>query len=145
MRVDEAMTDEVVTVDEATTVSDCARAMLTNGTGSVVVTVDDDPAGIVTESDILWAGVAMDDCLSGIPTRTVMSHPIKWIRPTATVRTAAERMREEEVKKLVVVSDSEMVGIITVSDIGYHVSDVARGVTDAMGLKKRWESDRRFR
>ena len=145
MQVDEIMTEDVVTVDEHSTVSDCARTMLTNGTGSAIVTVDDEPAGIITESDILWAGVSIDDCLSGIPVRKVMSHPITWVRPTATLRAAAKKMQDEGIKKLVVLDGSEMVGIVTVSDIGHHVSDIAREVTDSMGLKRKWESDRRFR
>ncbi|MFC7128490.1 CBS domain-containing protein [Haloferax chudinovii] len=146
MRVDDIMTDEVATVDLRSSVADCARTMLREGAGSVVVTADGGPAGIVTESDALRAGVASGKPLSAVPTRAVMSSPIKWVRPDSTARAAAKKMREKRVKKLVVVVDSsEMVGIVTATDIAFHLSDVARDVGQMIELKDKWESDRRFR
>ncbi|WP_416840711.1 CBS domain-containing protein [Haloferax sp. DFSO52] len=145
MRVDEVMTEDVATIGVDSSVASCARSMLHHGAGSVVVTTDRGPVGIVTESDVLRAGVSSDTPLSSIPTRAVMSHPIKWIRPDSTNRMAAQKMRDERVKKLVVVDGTEMVGIVTATDIAFHVSDVARGVGEMMELKSKWESDRRFR
>lgn len=145
MRVDEIMTTDVATVGVDSSVADCARTMLERGAGSVVVSSADGPLGIVTESDVLRAGVASDAPLSSLPTRAVMSHPIKWVRPDTTTRVAAEKMREGRVKKLVVVGGTEMVGIVTATDIAFHVSDVARGVGEMMELRSKWESDRGFR
>lgn len=145
MRVDQIMTEDVATVGVKSSVATCAKLMLREGAGSVVVTTDGRPVGIVTESDILRAGVSSDAPLSSIPTRAVMSHPIKWVRPDSTTRMAAQKMRDGHVKKLVVVDGTEMVGIVTATDIAFHVSDVARGVGEMMELKQKWESDRRFR
>ncbi|KAB1187809.1 MULTISPECIES: CBS domain-containing protein [Haloferax] len=145
MRVDEIMTEDVATVGLDSSVAHCARVMLTRGAGSVVVSTDGGPAGIVTESDVLRAGVASDSPLSTIPTRAVMSHPIKWVRPDSTSRVAAQKMRDGRVKKLVVVDGAKMVGIVTATDIAFHISDVARGVGEMLELKSKWESDRRFR
>ncbi|ELZ55538.1 MULTISPECIES: CBS domain-containing protein [unclassified Haloferax] len=145
MRVDDIMTEEVATVELGSSVADCAKTMLREGAGSVVVMANGGPAGIVTESDALRAGVASGKPLSAVPTRAVMSSPIKWIRPDSTTRVAAEKMRETRVKKLVVVDGSEMVGIVTATDIAFHLSDVARGVGQMIELKDKWESDRRFR
>ncbi|RDZ63567.1 inosine-5-monophosphate dehydrogenase [Haloferax sp. Atlit-12N] len=145
MRVDEIMTEEVATVGLGSSVADCARTMLREGAGSVVVMADGGPAGIVTESDALRAGVASGKPLAAVPARAVMSSPIKWVRPDSTTRVAAEKMREQRVKKLVVVDGAEMVGIVTATDIAFHLSDVARGVGQMIELKDKWESDRRFR
>ncbi|KAB1198474.1 MULTISPECIES: CBS domain-containing protein [Haloferax] len=145
MRVDEIMTEDVATVGVKSSVAACARVMLRKGAGSVVVTSDRRPVGIVTESDILRAGVSSDTPFSSIPTRAIMSHPIKWVRPDSTTRMAAQKMRDGRVKKLVVVDGADMVGIVTATDIAFHVSDVARGVGEMMELKSKWESDRRFR
>ncbi|WP_411964172.1 CBS domain-containing protein [Haloferax sp. YSMS24] len=145
MRVDEIMTEDVATVGVKSSVATCAKLMLRKGAGSVVVTSDGRPVGIVTESDVLRAGVSSDAPFSTIPTRAVMSNPIKWVRPDSTSRMAAQKMRDGRVKKLVVVDGTEMVGIVTATDIAFHVSDVARGVGEMMELKQKWESDRRFR
>ena len=145
MRVDEIMTEDVATVGVKSSVATCAKLMLRKGAGSVVVTTDGRPVGVVTESDILRAGVSSDAPFSAIPTRAVMSNPIKWVRPDSTTRMAAQKMRDGRVKKLVVVDGAEMVGIVTATDIAFHISDVARGVGEMMELKSKWESDRRFK
>ncbi|AFK20152.1 CBS domain-containing protein [Haloferax mediterranei ATCC 33500] len=145
MRVDEIMTEAVATVGLDASIADCARTMLREGAGSVVVTTDDRPVGIVTESDALQAGVAAGKPLSAIPARSTMSNPIKWVRPDSTTRVAAEKMRDQHVKKLVVVDGADMVGIVTATDIAFHLSDVARGIGEMVELKDKWESDRRFR
>ncbi|MFC7202309.1 CBS domain-containing protein [Haloferax namakaokahaiae] len=145
MQIEEIMTESVATVDSSASVADCARTMLKRGAGSVVVRVDGTPAGIVTESDALRAGVKSGRPLHKIPARAVMSNPIKWVRPDSTVRVAAKKMEDERVKKLVVVDGAKMVGIVTATDIAFHVSDVARGVGEMIEMKKKWESERRFR
>ncbi|WP_410766860.1 CBS domain-containing protein [Haloferax sp. DFSO60] len=145
MQVEEIMSKPVATVGDDASVADCARTMLEHGAGSVVVEIDKTPAGIITESDALRAGVKSGRPLHKIPARAVMSSPIKWIRPDSTVRVAAKKMQDERVKKLVVVDGAKMVGVITATDIAFHVSDVARGVGEMIDLKKKWESNRRFR
>ncbi|ELZ96748.1 hypothetical protein C440_03203 [Haloferax mucosum ATCC BAA-1512] len=145
MHVAEIMTEEVATADAKDSLADCARTMLSEGAGSVVVVDGDRPIGIVTESDILRAGIEADEPLSALPVRANMSSPIKWVRPGLSTRVAAEKMREERVKKLVVVEDMEMVGIVTVTDIVFRLSDVAQDIGDVVGLREKWDSDRRFR
>lgn len=138
------MTTDLVTCDADATVRDATERMLRNRVGSVVVTDDGTPAGILTESDVLRAGYATDDPLSTIPVRKAASAPLVTVRPNATLRTATERMRSEGVKKLVVVDGMSPEGIVTTQDVVDNYAGIRKEVrdlaTDATGWSER--SDR---
>jgi signal-transduction protein with cAMP-binding, CBS, and nucleotidyltransferase domain len=125
MRVNDVMTEECVTVPSTATLADCVTRMLMAGTGSVVV-ADETPVGIVTESDVLVAARDIKEPLEDIPVEVAMSHPIERIEPTATIRKAATRMRDENIKKLLVTRGVETLGMVTVTDLVWHFSDFQR-------------------
>lgn len=125
MRVNDVMTEECVTVPSTATLADCVTRMLMAGTGSVVV-ADEAPVGIVTESDVLVAARDIKEPLEDIPVEVAMSHPIERIEPTATIRKAATRMRDENIKKLLVTRGVETLGMVTVTDLVWHFSDFQR-------------------
>lgn len=126
MQVKDVMTEGCVTVSCSATLADCVTRMLMAGTGSVIVTVDGVPTGIVTESDVLVAARDIEEPLVDIPVRVAMSQPIERVEPSATVRKAADRMREGGIKKLLVASGVEPVGVVTVTDLVWHFSEFQR-------------------
>ena len=117
MIVSDVMTRAVVTVDADRTADDAAGLMLEFDVGSVVVTREGDPTGILTETDVLAAGHGTGKPLDTIPVAEAMSHPLITIAPDASIRSAIARMREESVKKLAVVSGIDLVGILTHTDV----------------------------
>jgi len=117
MRVKELMSTELVTVPSTASMKQAAGEMLHNRVGSVVVLNEETPAGIVTEMDALRVGYGTDRPFKQVPVRKVMSRPLKTVDPNKTVRTAIGRMQAEHIKKLPVVSEFDLVGIITMSDI----------------------------
>jgi len=123
MLVREVMSRDVVTVDVEASLRDAAAVMLSNDVGSAVVTVDDAPAGIVTEYDMTWAGYRADRPFSEIPVRKVASRPLKTIAPGATLHRAADRMQRQNVKRLVVADGTELEGIVTMTDLVHHHSE----------------------
>jgi CBS domain-containing protein len=144
VQVADIMSREVQTVDVDATLRECIERMLRNGIGSVVVVSDGDPAGIVTETDVLKATYATDRGPSGLPAKKVMSNPIERIRPTATVRSAVERMRSAGVKKLLVMDGLTMRGIVTLSDVADHLPDVRAEASKLAGTQHDWERSERF-
>lgn len=119
MLVSEVMTETVVTVDVDRTVEDAAGLMLEFEIGSVVVDRDGDPAGILTETDVLAAGYETGRPLGSIPVEAAMSQPLVTVAPDSTVRAAVELMRGANVKKLPVVDGIDLVGILTQEDVVY--------------------------
>jgi len=137
MLVRELMTTDLVTAPAETTMQQAAKRMLSARVGSIIITTDGTPTGIVTESDALTVGYAADKPFSEVPVQAAMSHPLVTIEPTATVRTATNRMVDDEVKKLPVMSDLELHGILTMTDIVRSHSDLvneARQIEQGRGL-----------
>lgn len=140
MLVEAVMTTDLVTCDAGASVRDASERMLRNRVGSVVVTNEGSPAGIATESDVLYAGYVTDDPLSQIPLRKAMSSPLVTVQPTKTLRAATDRMRSEGVKKLVVVDGMTPVGILTTGDIVDNYSAIRREVRDLAADADRWSN-----
>ncbi|TQQ79659.1 CBS domain-containing protein [Halonotius roseus] len=137
MLVRELMTTDLVTAPIETDMQRVAKRMLNARVGSIIITSDGTPTGIVTESDALRVGYAADKPFSAVPVQAAMSHPLVTIEPTATVRAATNRMVDEEIKKLPVVSELELHGILTMTDIIRAHSDLlkeARTIEQGRGL-----------
>lgn len=124
MLVEDMMSTDVVACKASVMLRHAVHLMLRERVGSVIVTDDGEPAGIVTETDILHAGYVTNGPFSDIPVRKVMSSPLVTISPSKTIRRAVEQMEEHGVKKLVVVEELEIVGILTASDISRHYSEI---------------------
>jgi CBS domain-containing protein len=122
MLVEEVMSTALVTCPVEESLQTGVERMLQHRVGSVIVHEDEMPVGIVTETDSLYAGCVTERPFAEIPLRKVMSHPLSTIAPEKTLRRATQRMHDEEIKKLVVVDDMDLVGIITTQDVidSYH-------------------------
>jgi signal-transduction protein with cAMP-binding, CBS, and nucleotidyltransferase domain len=144
MQVRELMSTPVVTVDVDASLDSCAGRMLGAGVGSVVVVDGEDPVGIVTESDVLSAALHTGRPLQEVSVRATMSAPIVHVRPSATVRTATDRMEAEGIKKLLVTVGTRIEGIVTVSDVVRHLPEIRREEHEKLDGKFLWENSDRY-
>lgn len=133
MQVEAVMSTDLVTCSVEDSLQEGVERMLNNSVGSVIVCKGESPTGIVTETDSLYAGYVTQRPFTAIPIRKVMKTPLITISREKTLRRATMRMKEEDIKKLVVVEDLKPVGIITTQDIvdNYHnikaeIHDIAR-------------------
>jgi len=85
--------------------------------GSIIVVQGDRPVGIITERDILRRVV--EPCLAPeiLTARQVMTSPVVSIRETASLDEVAGLMAKKKVKKLPVMNEEKLVGIVTFTDI----------------------------
>ena len=113
----EAMTKNVLTVEEDVPVTDVAKVMEKNNIGSVVVVKGDVPVGIVTERDITYRVVAPDKKPSDIKVSDIMSGPIETIGPDTTITQASKIMATQNIRRLPVMENDKLLGIVTNKDI----------------------------
>ncbi len=85
--------------------------------GSVIVMKRDKPAGIITERDILESLVETNRNLDITEAKDIMSGPLITIEEYADIEQASKLMLKHKIKKLPVVNDGDLVGIITTTDI----------------------------
>jgi len=138
MLVADVMTADLVTCESDATLAEAGKRMLAERVGSVVVTADGEPRGIVTETDLVRAGVERDGPFSAVEVTDVMREPLESVAPSATLQTAVRRMRDAEVKKLLVRDGMEAVGILTRSDVALSAPAIQREASDAAEQGADW-------
>lgn len=119
MHVRDLMTTDVVAVAPSTTVRDAARMMFRyRVSGLPVVDPDDHLLGIITEGDFLAMEVERADTGQAAEfVEEVMSHSVLTVPPDLEIIEAARFMHTNDVKRVIVVEDDKMVGIISRFDV----------------------------
>jgi CBS domain-containing protein len=110
------MTRNVITVDISERVEEALRLMVKYDIGSVVVTDKKKPVGIITERDITRAALRGDSMLR-IPARSLMSRPLQSVTPNVEVWKTFELMLKLGVRRLPVVEDGRLLGLVTEKDL----------------------------
>jgi CBS domain-containing protein len=137
MKVADVMSAPVVTVPPDATLHDAIGAMLKDRVGSAVV-VDQGPVGIITRSDILRVTYHEQTGLSNLSVRAGMSDDLVTTKPSTTVGKAIRSIELHDIKKLPVLSDLELVGIVTMTDIAQHQPERVRTARAAIARKDEW-------
>jgi CBS domain-containing protein len=114
--VKDIMTKSIITVDVDTTVADSAKMMEDSKVGAILVTEKNAPVGIVTDRDFAIKVVAHAYNPTS-PVRMIMSSPLYSISPDEPVRMIADFMYTRGIRKLPVIDNDKVVGIVTATDL----------------------------
>ncbi len=116
----------VVSLVSAESVLTASRIMNDRGIGGIVVTENDQMAGIFTERDILRRVVAEQRDPAATALRDVMTTPVVHCSPDAPLEEVTALMTEKRIRHLPVMDDGGLCGIITTGDIlAYQVREQA--------------------
>lgn len=113
----EIMTATPVTIPAEATVSEAAKLMREKEIGSLVVLEFGKPTGIVTERDIVTKVAAADTKPSGVSVKEIMTSPLVAVHPHEEVANAAKLMSQRKIRRLPVVQEGKLIGIVTENDI----------------------------
>ncbi len=116
VKVDDFMTKQVVTADEETSVFDIAKTMGKERIGSVIITRRKEPFGIFTERDLLTNFLAKGKALF-TEVGPECSQPLSIIPIGTSVHRAAATMALRHIRRLPIVRDEILAGIITARDL----------------------------
>jgi CBS domain-containing protein len=133
-KVKDVMTKKVITVASNKTVSEAAAIMAENDVANLIVMDDNTPIGIVTERDFVRRVLAKEKSTK-TKISEIMSTPLKVIDPDAPLKEAARRMVRKRIRRLPVIKDNKLVGIITSTDFARHLSKktFADDILEAIG------------
>jgi CBS domain-containing protein len=116
VKVDDFMTKEVITADEETSVISTAKIMGMKRIGSVIITKRGEPIGIFTERDLLTSFLAKGRTLF-TEVGPGCSFPLIMIPAGTSVHRAAAIMALKHIRRLPIVGDGKLIGIITARDL----------------------------
>jgi CBS domain-containing protein len=126
--VRDVMTPLPRVLDTSASVMDAAQIMRDSDIGDVVVLEDRRLYGILTDRDIVVRVLAEGSDPATVRVGQVCSRELTTIPATASVGDAVRLIREKAIRRLPVVEEGEVVGIVTMGDIA-----VARDAKSALG------------
>ncbi len=132
--VKDIMTKIVASVDANQTIFEAAELMSSKGISCVLVTEAGNPVGVVTERDIVGRVVAKRKSLD-LKVSVIMSSSLITVDPDASLKEAARLMSTNKIRRLPVLKNNKLVGIISASDFIRNLGKktLTEEILDAMG------------
>ena len=132
--VKDIMTKNVVTITADKTVFEAAQLMDSKKIGCLIVAQNDVPMGIVTERDIVRRIVAKK-MSSEVKISDIMTKKLVTVDPDLSLKDAARLMSYNGIRRLPVVKQNKLVGIVVSSDFVRNVGkkSTTEEILDAMG------------
>jgi CBS domain-containing protein len=134
-KISEIMQVKVVTAESNTTIHDIACLMDQKNIGSVLISDNDTVRGIITERDIthqLYKG----NNLSKIPASQLMIKEIISATPETTIGEAIKILFKNKFRRLPIIKNNRLIGIITSTDICYEINNPHASTTVGEIMRK---------
>jgi len=135
VRVRDVMSSPVIEAEVDETLEQVASKMEKYHIGSVVVTKNGQPVGIITKRDIIDKVVARDLRPSTVRAGDIMSSPLHTIDPDVLIDEALRKMNKLRVSRLVVVYKNKITGIVSIKDILQVTPEILDIVREQMRIK----------
>ncbi len=118
MQVKDLMNPSVVTIEPGSSAALAARLISRHNVGSLPVCGDDRRLrGVVTDRDIVLRCVAAEEDPAQTPVRDIMTRGCTTVSPGDDCREATRLMSLHQVRRLPVVEDGKLVGVISLADV----------------------------
>ncbi|MEM2994482.1 MAG: CBS domain-containing protein [Candidatus Bathyarchaeia archaeon] len=117
LKVEDVMIKEVITIDEKSTVKEAAEIMNKFEIGCLIAVKKGKAVGIITERDLLKRVVAEAKNANKTKVKDIMSSPLVVAEPRMDLEEAVKLMFQMKIKKLPVVEEKRLVGLVTLTDI----------------------------
>jgi len=142
IKVGDAMTVSMITINENDSILNCAKLMVKEGVGSLVVVDENKLLGIVTERDMLNKVLAKDTDIKKTPVSSIMTKKPIYANPELDLYDAMVLMRLENIRRLPVVDKGEVVGLLTHRDILSIQPELYDLVIESFNLRAREKKNR---
>ena len=116
MKIRDVMTSNPRTVSPNDTIQAAARIMQSEDTGAVPVVNDGHVLAVVTDRDIVVRVVAEGGSFSS-PVSNIATGNVICASPEMSTREAGELMSEHQIRRLPVVENDRLVGIVSIGDL----------------------------
>src|SRR3954451_13657513 len=138
MKVRDVMTSNVTTAGADTTLEEIATMMKSEDTGAIPVVEEQELLGLITDRDIVIRCVAEGRDPSEVTAEDILTENLEVVDPETDVQEALDLMGRHQIRRLPVVENGELVGMVSIGDLavkqgdeqdtGETLKDVSKGV-----------------
>ena len=133
MKVKECMCKDVVCINPESKITDVAKLMLDKHVGCVPVCDEKNKVvGLVTDRDLILRSIACDKDVKQTPVSEIMTTKVFNVAPDAEVTEAEKIMCECQIRRVPVVENDMLIGIITIGDIANNKSISSEEVSNTI-------------
>ncbi|ASS74540.1 CBS domain-containing protein [Tumebacillus algifaecis] len=134
MKICDLMTKEVITLKPIHTLQEAAKLMCDLNVGVIPIAEEGDKLrGLITDRDIVVRAVAKGVDIKSAKINDYMSPKLVSINPSETAQEAAKLMAEHQIRRLPVVKEGHMVGIVSIGDlsvVGIHENEAGFALSE---------------
>ncbi len=109
--------NEIISIDTDSFVSEAAQKMMDNRIGSIIVTENGNPKGIITRSDMIKRVIVTHKDPRINTAGSVMSTPLITIDADTSILEVMRYLRDKDVNQVLVKKDGNLVGIVSEGDL----------------------------
>lgn len=118
MKVKDCMCNEVCCITPDSTIKECATIMCNKHVGCIPVCDNSqNVVGLVTDRDIILRAIACDKDVKTTPVSEIMTCEVCSCSPEVDITEAEHLMSQNQVKRIPVVENNRIVGILTLGDL----------------------------
>jgi CBS domain-containing protein len=107
----------VISIDAGTSVLDALHLMSEKNIGSVIVTENDEYAGLLTERDYARKVILKGKSSEETKVREIMSTGLPHILPNSSIETCMHIMSDSNIRYLPVFHEDNLIGIVSINDV----------------------------
>ena len=128
------MNKKVIVAKKDITIKEASELMAKLRIGSLIIGDEQNILGIITSTDILKS-IANEKKPDITLAEEIMSKSVLTIDPEKTIEEAVETMLKNKIKKLPVVSEGKVIGMVTASDIVVVEPKLIASIASLVSLK----------
>ena len=122
-QIRDIMEKNVITIEHDKTALDAARLISEKDVSFLVIMKNNIPVGILSESDFVKRLAAYDKKASAVIISEIMSSNFRWVEPETEIEDAIQKMLNNNIRRLVILDDNKLVGVITQTDLTGFLRD----------------------
>ena len=122
-QIRDIMEKNVVTIEDDKTALDAAQIISEKDVSFLVIMKNNIPVGVLSESDFVKRLAADDKKASEVIVSEIMSSNFRWVEPETEIEDAIQKMLNNNIRRLVILDNSKLVGVITQTDLTEFLRD----------------------
>lgn len=133
MEVKDIMSKDIVIADLNDTIMEVAKLMAHHNIGCIPVTEDGSKVlGVITDRDIILSLAKYELDPANTSASSIMSNKVYSVKPDADLKDALDLMKKQRVRRLPVIENDMLLGMISLGDVAVHGNDYKVEISEAL-------------